>query len=167
MAIVLLASCDDGEELHPLKMNRIPYEGNELRTDGYYYSEAFSENDIKILVLYRNGVCLFEVTDFKGQDTLGYIENNFLLNPRIAHYWTRPSDIGVFQINNKSLTIEVWDPGYDNIGTYTYNSEILNDTTFRVTKQTNNQSGNSYPYIRTFRFKQFSPKPDSTNRFIK
>lgn len=167
MAVILLGSCDDGEVLHPLKMNRIPYTGSELRTDGYYYSEAFSEKHIDIAVLYRDGVCFFEVTSFNGPDTLGYIEDNFLLNPRISHYWTRPSDIGVFQINNNSLTIEVWDPGYDDIGTYTYNSEILNDTTFRVTKQTNNRSGVINSYERTFRFKQFSPKPDSTNRFIK
>jgi hypothetical protein len=168
LAIVLLGSCDDEEELHPLKMNRITYTESELRTDGYYYSEAYSQNSRTIAVFYRNGVCFVAGTRIEGQDIFEYIEKDFLLDyARMSFYWNRPADIGVFHINNKSLTFEKWEPGYDDIGTYTYNSEILNDTTFRITKQTNNRSGNSYPYDETFRFKQFIPKPDSTNRFIK
>ena len=38
----------------------MPYVGNELRTDGYYYSTIpdYSDPTIGVIVLYRNGVCM-------------------------------------------------------------------------------------------------------------
>ena len=53
-----LTACE--KELHDLTMSRMPYRGNELRTDGYYYSTIpnYSDPTIGVIVLYRNGACM-------------------------------------------------------------------------------------------------------------
>lgn len=163
--IIIFGCCK--KQLHELSMNRTPYTSNELRIDGYYYSSLTSANDIGVAVFYRNGVCIHVYTRIDGQDTLRFVENNILLNESLINrFMNTPTSIGVFQINGESIVFETWEAGRDII-TFSSYGEILNDTTFLITKQINNDSGKSTTMNLTFRFKQFSPKPDSTNTFIK
>jgi hypothetical protein len=158
------ASCE--KELQELSMSKIPYAGDELRIDGYYYSNLTSANDIGIAVFYRDGVCINVFTSIEGQDTIDFIENDILLNESLMYsFMNTPSHIGVFQINTESIEFETWEAGRDII-TFSNFGEILNDTTFLITKQVNNDSGKSYSEKMTYRFRQFSPKPDSINSFI-
>jgi hypothetical protein len=167
ITIVIFTNASCEKELHELSMAKIPYTGNELRIDGYYYSNQVYNNYNAVAVFYRDGACIHVFTSIEGADTLNYIENNILLNESlISNFMNTPTNIGVFQINTESIEFETWEAGRDII-TFSNYGEILNDTTFLITKQINNDSGKSENENLTYRFKQFSPKPDSTNNFIK
>jgi hypothetical protein len=165
ISILLFVSCE--KELHDLSMDKNPYTGDELRIVGYYYTNLTSANDIGVAVFYRDGFCINTWVKPINQDTLRYIENEILLNSTfINKIKSIPTHIGVFQINAKSIVFETWEAGRDIIN-FSHYGEILNDTTFLITKQVNNDSGKSSSEKLTYRFRQFSPKPDSTNNFIK
>jgi hypothetical protein len=167
VAVMLLFCTSCKKELHELSMSKTPYTGNELRIDGYYYSNLTSADDIAIAVFYRDGVCINVYTRVEGQDTISYIENEILLNESIiSTFMSTPTNIGVFHINTESIEFETWEAGRDII-TFSNYGEILNDTTFLITKQVNNDSGKSETLNLIYRFREFSPKPDSTNNYVK
>lgn len=167
IAVMLFSCVSCDKELHELSMSKTPYTGDELRIDGYYYSNQTTTNDINIAVFYRDGVCIHMFAQIEGQDTLCFIENEILLNESLmSTLWNMPTDIGLFKIETEAIELETWVAGRD-ITTFSFYGEILNDTTFLVTKWINNDSGKSYSENLTYRFKQFIPKPDSTNNFIK
>jgi hypothetical protein len=165
ISILLFTSCE--KELYDLSLDKNPYRGDELRIDGYYYSNLTSAIDIGVAVFYRDGICINVFSHIEGSDTTNFIENEILLNESlISSFMNTPTHIGVFQINKESIEFETWEAGRDII-TFSNYGKIFNDTTFLITKQVNNDSGKSYSENLTYRFKQFSPKPDSTNNFIK
>lgn len=167
IAIVLFSNASCKKELHELSLTKIPYTGDELRIDGYYYSNQVFTDYNGIALFYRDGVCMNVYTRIESQDTISFIENEILLNETLMfNFRNTPNHIGVFQINKESIEFETWEAGRDII-TFSNYGKILNDTTFLITKQVNNDSGKSESLNLTYRFKQFSPKPDSTNTFIK
>ncbi len=156
--IILLLGCE--KQFHNLKLKRVPYTGNELRIDGYYYSEEDNNGDHSIAVFFRNGICIYTYTDSEN------IEKDILLNKSLINrFRNEPNHFGVFYINGTSLEFEEWENGRDII-TFSNFCKILNDTTFLRTKYRNNQSGDSYSEKLLFHFKKFSPKPDSICKFI-
>ena len=147
-------------------MERIPYNGNELRIDGYYYSQLRSDDLVGVGVLYRNGVCIHFLFRPEIVDTLNYIETEFLLNEEfVEDAKSRPNWIGVFNINGETIGIETFETARD---TYTrsYFGQIINDSTFVLEREVDNLTSNIDEKNVTYRFKKFSPKPDSTNTFI-
>ncbi|MES2766716.1 MAG: hypothetical protein V4642_12650 [Bacteroidota bacterium] len=167
---VLLVGCVDDDErtMQPLTFDKTPYTGNELRTDGYYYTDLTSENDISVVVLYRDGVCIRSFSRPEGQEIFDHIEGILLNKSLIAKLWERPMNVGIFQVNNDSLKYDIWEPStHGSIITLSHFCQILNDTTFVQTKLINRSNRETFPENLTYRFKQFSPKPDSTNSFIK
>ena len=164
--IIILLSLGCEKKLYELSMLKTPYAGNELRIDGYYYSNQVFNNHNGIAIFYKDGVCFHLFAQIESHDTLNYIENEILLDKALMRsFWNTPNHIGVFQINGKSIMFETWEVARD-ITTFSNFGEILNDTTFLITNQVNNDSGKSYSENLTYRFRQFSPKPDSTNTFI-
>ena len=149
---------------------KTPYTGNELRIDGYYYRYyecSKGSNCIDVRCFYRNGILL----DMGGgaislEEADEYIRKNYIdgnANPVYEYLkW------GLFVINEQTIKLECYFPN-DDITKWTYIREgiILNDTTFRIRSiyhpRTNNRSETNDLY----HFRQFSPKPDSTNNFIK
>jgi hypothetical protein len=151
-------------------MVKTPYTGDELKIDGYYYSNPDSENHMSIAVLYRNGVCMHIPVslNYSGQNVSDFVENDILLNDAFISRWKdKPACIGVFYINVESIKFERWEATGKNITTFSYSGKILNDTIFLLTKRVDNETNKSYSINETYRFKQFSPKPDSTSVFIK
>jgi hypothetical protein len=162
-ALMLFGSCDT--DLRELRMSKESYTGDDLRIDGYYYSKRTSAKDIGIAVFYRDGVCIHTWGTPSDEDTLQYIENEILLNNAyISKIKKIPSHIGVFQITSPEMKFEIWE--YRNT-TFTHVGSIVNDTTFIINKRVHTRTGSTYSEKLTYRFKHFSPKPDSTNRFIK
>lgn len=166
IAVLLFGSCDTS--LQYLTMFKTPYTGDDLRIDGYYYSSPINENYIRVAVFYRDGFCFHTSINPKNQDTLNCIENEILLNDAfISKLKNAPAHIGVFRIGNSLIEFEAWE--YRS-WTYTYFGKIINDTTFIINKRVYRSSSKSnitYDENTTYRFRQFSPKPDSTNVFIK
>ena len=161
--ILTASSCD--KDLQELMMNKTPYIGNELRIDGYYYSDDIQIIDFGLAVFYRDGVCYHLFGSRDSRSIEDYIEQEVLLNESfIDNLRTTPTNLGVFRIDNQIMSIEHWEASRDII-TLERSGEILNDTTFIMTEVENLQ-GEIENVNYTYRFKEFSPKPDSTNMFI-
>jgi hypothetical protein len=147
-------------------MEAIPYTGNELRIDGYYYKKTDSDTTrAHVLVFYANGI------QFGGSsvESLIGIEDRF----RDPNYIKDLRDClfcwGPYDIKDGVLRFEF----YSIFGNYWHivraNCNLLNDTIF-VIKQTNRIDGKNVSrgdFLGEYRFKQFIPKPDSTNYIIK
>lgn len=168
----LFFSASSCQKMYDLQMTRSPYTGNELRIDGYYYSDWQykqhpEEGARSLTIFYRNGVCIHTLVHVESPDTLKFLENNVILNDEfMSSLRSRPVCIGVFQIDGQELEFETWTKDWDYI-TFSHYGKILNDTTFFLSTWKNNQTGTSYAENSTYHFKPFSPKPDSTCVYIK
>lgn len=151
--ILLLYSCKDEE----LTLQKVPYTGNEIRTDGYYYSyyvNSTSHEYIVVFFLYKNGIILsagtYEKTDFDIFEKAMLVRYGSLEKQKIG--W------GVFIVQDNKIEYEQWSTSVGG-GLPVFRSfyDIENDTTLK------NPAG------RMYHFRQFSPKPDSTaaNKWIK
>ena len=165
LCILLSASCvrrDESKDF-PLTLEKIDYTGKELKTDGYYYRNfnSGSEPFIGTCFFYRNGIFL-NGTVFSVYDTIEK-EENFRNGFYVTIVASKYKDLwGVFQIDGNQIKYEHWIPTEG--GFYRTTSQkgtILNDTTFII-----NFDNGLEVTDWTYHFKQFSPKPDSTNRFI-
>ncbi|MDR2916032.1 MAG: hypothetical protein LBV74_14605 [Tannerella sp.] len=171
--IVLSSSgCDrerDESSDDRLTLEKVNYSGNKLRIDGYYYENFDSRNNpyISVFFLYENGIILygssFSVDQIIKQEERyrnGFHASNAA---KFKYYW------GVFQINGDKIKYEKWVPVEGPLFTVTYEGVILNDTTFVINKNYITKEGKKKEpgeIYWEYHFKQFSPKPDSTNRFI-
>lgn len=162
---MIITSCS--KRLDELMMNKSPYTGNELRIDGYYMSSPNSSMYVGVGIFYRDRVCIHFFFRPETMETMDYIESEFLLNESfINDAKSKPSWLGVFEINDKSLNFETWEAGR-NITTFNHLADMLNDTTFILQEKVDNLLNSSSTENLTYRFKEFNPKPDSTNMFIK
>lgn len=137
-----------------LSFNRQDYLSNELRTDGFYYSDTKNS----FFILYRNGVTIFSGGPYQAKsyiDVENYISDykRFKFTYDTQYYW------GIFKVEKPIIIIETWMSGdaFAGYSTMQVNGKILNDSTIEVTK----------PYNAIFRFYKLHHKPDSTNVFVK
>lgn len=168
---VVISSC---EKLFPpdeLTLERRDFTGTQLRLDGYYYHE-YATDDIYYqwnVFLYRNGITRdgsriekSRITELEGE----YLDNSF--EERTGDGKT---SWGVFQIENNTIKFEEWHRGQGRSPeTGATNGVIINDTTFLLTsafKYINGKEEQISLLNMTYHFKQFSPKLDSINEFIK
>ena len=162
MSLIFLYSCDCSDEKFSIR--RKPYLGNEIKTDGYFYSYDSTSKTTSIKFFYRNGVVLsgrrYSLHDFD------IIESEILggsfFNIDDKYNWSP------FEINNNTLITEYY---YDNppsckLLTAKSFYDIQNDTTI-VYKRTDQSGYKDKVSSIVWYFKQFSPKPDSTNVCIK
>lgn len=151
-----------------LLMERTDYTGNELRTDGYYYCryqyahENIQEDKVCCMFIYKNGVCSWGgVSNYSELDRIEEDYKNGSFYERCKNDKQRWH---VFQVYGSTIELEGWYYlGGTHLVTHTYVGKILNDTTIEITKE----NGNDFKHPDVYHFKQFCPKPDSTNNFIK
>lgn len=154
--VLVLSSCEKVFQ-DEFSIQRTDYTGTELRIDGYYYNESFvapyPNYSIAKSFFYRNGikfgVCSYDTTTMSFDEHCASLAKNKL-------NWY------VFKIEGNTITIEGWDNLTQTFKEY---GEILNDTTFRINRI--ERSGRTDKSNSIYHFKQFAPKPDSTNNFIK
>jgi len=165
--LLLLTTCHKDKEL---SMKAVPYTGDELKINGYYYKKCYDEKSL-VLVFYSNGV------QFGGNGIpIPNIEiENSLRDPEFLKLCDRFFFWAPFEINNNVLRFEFYDIFGHDWRTCIAHCKILNDTTFIIEKITfsktgkevnTNKEGTSSYSLGEWHFKQFSPKPDSTNNFI-
>jgi hypothetical protein len=136
------------------------YSGNALKLDGIYYfeTENFEGPLFQRYALYRNGI-IRNLGGSKNIDDLRFPSGNS------KYEW------GVFQIDGTRIKFERWYPSSGGpLKAYIRSGEILNDTTFLITESYRMQKGKKTEIRErneVYHFRQFSPKPDSTNNFIK
>lgn len=166
--IVVLSSfsCKDWFEDEDFSLTREEYSGEEIRIDGYYYNYFTQGSDLaSITIFYRNGIV---IDGIGGGSTLVEFENKFS-NGSFYQNITKVKDVwGLYRVEDKLIMIEriVAMGGFNRIA-YTDYGEILNDTTIHFYKHKESYKNVFENRNDTLHFKQFSPKPDSTNVFIK
>ncbi len=154
LLLLAIGSC---VALKPLKMQRVDNLTNRIRTDGIYLShETRSSRDFsEITVLYNNGTFLHLERRIETDDDIKSWREYFQKNN--YHYET-PYCWGIYQLQHDSILFESWLSADYYYPTYSYSGGVLNDSTITIKESTTTD---------TFRFVEFSPKPDSTNKFIK
>jgi hypothetical protein len=162
-----ILSCKDTKLVIP-KENNI---SQKLNLNGYYYlksktSEEYSSN---VYFLYQNGI-LLNIGSPKYYDELtisNYINNEILKFKSVyknKYYW------GLYKVFDNHIEFEKWEsksgPG-GRLKTVYYKGQILNNNSFKITNAYNNYQKKNYEVNDIYEFRPFSPKPDSTNTFIK
>jgi len=164
--IVILSGCKyllgPDEEL---TLECKPFNNDALRLDGYYYSSSQQlDENTAAYFLYQNGMIhsfgAFPITEMKEREKLFY-DSAFIEKVRkIKFFW------GVFNVDEKDIIIEMWYPGNGPLLVYRELGKILNDTTF-IIYETGRLDGTEKKSVnQIYRFRQFSPKPDSINNFL-
>jgi len=162
---LLFTSCifNPGYWSNNLILEKVDYDGNQIEIGGYYYKTYINSEQklyADVYFLYNNGVIINVGGYIIGEGESSFnknINNGYSIS--IAKKYR--DNYGVFQINNTNLKIEKWYGPYS----YVKDGKILNDTTFVL--YNNSKEGEVDTIGDIYHFKQFSPKPDSTNKFIK
>jgi hypothetical protein len=141
--------------------SKTEYTANQLRIDGYYQSKSEKEDYYYLCVFYRNGIVLLPGVAYEPNSYIAKLVDNF--NHEIKTFW------GLFIIENGKITIEYYKPKMiEGLPAYLRTGEIINDTTFILKEEKRSKDDTEFKIIsETYLFKQFSPKPDSTNKFLK
>jgi hypothetical protein len=161
--ILLFSGCINFDD--ELTITKTPFNGDNLKTNGYYYNiwRVKEETFVEINFLYRDGVLLHggsdDSTSFSNLEKV-YLDGIYYDNAKIRKYcW------GSFVVEEDSIFIERWYPPSP-YWAYRQSGIILNDSTYKLTKIIRVDGTEESEINRVFHFKQFSPKPDSTNNFI-
>ena len=164
LILLLLGACSRicGGNDEPLSIQRTDFTGTNLRIDGYFYNQ-FNDTHISVLFLYRNGI-VFRANVLKGEQ-----EQRFLSEEWLTPVRNHKGAWGVFLVDGGIIKIEsranAWCRPFQS---FIREGVILNDTTFRITKSYNSFGTPDVRSMdRTYHFRAFSPKPDSTNVFIR
>jgi hypothetical protein len=157
---ILLAGCNRLFPDEELLLPRTNYEGNELKIDGYYYTYSDTDGTI-VEFLYRNGIILsahhFSTTDLNEVERRMVKIYDLLQKDK--------SSWGVFVINGNTIQYSAWSTSVGGgLPTFKCVGTIENDTTFHIIKEVDGKK--EYAIDHRYHFRQFSPKPDSTNNFI-
>ncbi len=179
LVIISIISCSGRDE--PLfniqyghfQMTRNPYDGEEMRIDGYYYSVPEEDGGRTVLLFYRNGVFIYggtEVTDTVEKtlsDTLLFIDKWLYPEPELMKLRrSLPDQIGIYQIDGASLEMEMWERRFFGYGVVTMTGNIIDDSSLIIIDKRDELGYYNFPKNLLFHFRQFSPKPDSTCVFI-
>jgi hypothetical protein len=163
--ILMFSGCikDDDE----LTIFKTPFNDNTLKTNGYYYRNwnVNSRSMVDIFFLYKDGVLLYGSTN--DSISVNAVEEMFRSGEYYNNSFDRKYNWGAFIIQGDSIFIERWYPSSRPYWAYRQSGIILNDSTYRLTGIVRVDGTEEDEIDRTYHFKQFSPKPDSTNSFIK
>lgn len=164
LILIFFVSCQKWVKDEELTIARQPYNGNELRLDGYYY---YMRDGIifDTYFFYRNGVLIYGgASDSISSDPVCTMDQVFKSDSFV--HTLNKDDYGVFLIQNDSIVFEKWGLVQGSKPVDRYLGKIMNDTTFIISRIESPYSGDYYQDNILFRFHSFSPKPDSTNAYI-
>jgi len=156
--VILFYSCINFK----LSLKKVPYKGNEIKINGYYYVKTYIGTEKKlyanVFFLYSNGV-IINTGGYRINEDEEKFRKNIINGYNISVTKKYQYNYGLFQINDSIIKVEKWVTGNGGIPKSIFKQgKIINDTTFYLMYKKKKE---------IYHFKQFSPKPDSTNRFIK
>ena len=154
-----LSSCNRCKDAE-LSLKKSDYTGNEMRIDGYYYSEntVNDQADYAIFVFFQNGTFYSRFSDSLEQAESDMINGTFVANSEIK---LSKLSWGRYQVNSNTISTDSWKLRQCGYPAVLLSGAIINDSTIEI--------GNHYfkdNDVLTYKFKPFSPKPDSTNVFV-
>ena len=159
MAIIsMISSCFKDDNIMIKREDNI---GNDLLLDGYYCSSEKCDSDQnETYFLNRNGVILYggipDIAEITNSDSEYYKR----IRSR-KYYW------GAYKILNDMLVFEKWNGEEKPFTTSLFKAKIVNSTHFIIESVSDGDGSDEQTRNEKFFFKKFSPKPDSTNVFIK
>jgi len=154
--LALVGSCKRTLPDEEFTLIKTPYNGSVIHMNGCYISDQYELNDYcGYCFFYSNGVY------FALSDKLN-IKNIFNFTGGIDNRRSDKSSWGLFQISNDTIKVQVWKMSDVSTQFIVQNRiyKIINDTTLSIDILNDGD-------INYFHFKKFTPKPDSTNVFIK
>lgn len=168
IGLLVFATCKlDKENIEDLTIPLQSYNGNELKTNGYYYrisQDNMGNTAYEIYFLYRNGVLLyggFPLLSELSESELSYADGTYHAQVKNKTNWGR------YDINGNQIRLEKWFPSSGGAApVYMHSGTIINDTLFHLTVSRESHGNHSVkPLNYHYHFKAFSPKPDSTNSY--
>ncbi len=171
LSIILLTSCllmfcESLNQQRYLTLKNYKNNVRNLRLDGYWYRKNVLTSEA--MVLYENGVLL----DLGSHDASTMFQHweEFIIPLIISKkdsYYDSYSYWGVFETTKDSIRFERYYPPSGGPWIPSIRSGvILNDTTFLITEVRRSYGKEVRKENLLYGFRRFSPKPDSTNRFI-
>ena len=150
-----------------LTMSRTSYTGNQLKIDGYYYlKDSASYKRVSLATFfYNNGV----LEDIGGASESLEKYDAYISSIVGKFKGEKKGNVGVFIIQDKNINFEKLELTQP-IKAYTYTGTIINDTTFHITESYRLLRGKKTELTSenlTYYYHKFSPKPDSTNLYVK
>lgn len=182
---LLFSSCAGYE---PLIFTKNNFRHHSLKTNGYYYylsnkdlGYGYTEKIYDTFMLFENGI--YYNISFGGYNKnsnflqiLEKLDFNITSQVKMEKEYinTRPN-WGIFKNDGSKIEIERWvfSSGGGNYPTQILIGEIKNDSTIHFHTKLSadplvaNRKKKTFDIDETYHFRQFSPKPDSTNKFIK
>lgn len=163
--LLIFTSCGSNlKEDEDLTFTKMDYLGKDLKIDGYFCNIYNSEWGSDI-IFYQNGIAIRTLFD---NTSLAQYEDDFRSGKFIENYMNNKFAWGLYQVNNDTIKMEFLSTigessAYPSIDV----GIILNDSTIHFIKKM--RSNGLYVESRniTYHFKQFHPKPDSINIWIK
>ena len=159
LSVLFLQCCLEKDDELP---KAIPYKGNQLIMNGYYYQVTYNNEIYRPFIMYSNGILL----DIGGYGNTMEEMDKYIMRNYVQDTWYKRNKYkwGVFFIEDNTIRIHSLSQDYPHRGRV-QEGVILNDMTFKITKFS---SGSRVKECNdTYHFRQFSPKPDSTNVYIK
>ena len=167
--ISLIAHCCSKTGLKDdfLTIPRTPYNGNELRIDGFYYQQWDNGAMFSDITWFYNDGIVFQGNGSGNMSELIDYANKTFLNHEMKQdkkgFW------GLFLVKDNKIIYERWVGTQNGYLVYREEGNIINDTTFVMTEVSRMEQGvksETKPIERLYYFNEFSSKPDSTNNVI-
>ena len=146
-----------------LSLERQRYEGDALLLDGYYHRTTKSGN-IQVLFFYRNGVVLHG-GDNRPQ-TFSETEERYGNGRYYEMTKDQETNWGLFRVDSLTIEFEMWYPGDAYWVPYVSSGDIVDDTTFRITKSFRSDGAKLANENKIFSYRSCAPKPDSIVSFF-
>lgn len=161
VSLIHISSCT-GPQLTIDKQN---YTSDQLRIDGYYY-EKIDGKYYSLYFFYEDGTIIHAGDGYTEQE-LTEQEKEMTTEEWINAVKTYGTSYGRFIVDDDSIAFERWYPSSGGFSpVYLSSGKILNDTTFVITQSINSGRPNGWrDKNETYHFREFSPKPDSTNPY--
>jgi len=132
-------------------------------TQGLYYYKNIETDQVKYIIFYQDGIVYGPFTSNRNiNEIIKNINNPLYSGKDLVYSW------GIYNVKNSILTIETWTSSDGGpYPTVIREAEIINDTTFVVTKSMYSDGYKKEKHSEIYHFKYLSTKPDSTNPYIK
>lgn len=166
LPLFFLTDCKKWFKDEEFTLIRQSFSGTELRVDGYYYYDKDGVIFCSYF-FYRNGVMVDGGASVSGSSNpIAFLDSTFRKSYFAENIKKDKTCWGVFDIHNDSIVFERWINKQGGFPVLRFSGNIINDTTFRITRSEYPHHGEMYERNDVFHFHAFSPKPDSTNVFI-
>jgi hypothetical protein len=164
--VILMVSCS-----YHLSLDKKPYNGSQLRIDGFYYSVGVDSMIHTGYFFYEDGTLSNRGGRYHPRTIKEQFRKDIKSEKHIKYARESRFTGGLFQIEGNVIKFEKWYPSSGGLHKcYVREGIILNDTTFVIKASYRLVNGKKKEFgeeDELYHFMHYTPKPDSINVFIK